>query len=392
MKSVPYATQWIDKDDVEAVSKALNSDYLTQGPRVAELENRLANYCGAKYAVALNSGTSALHAACFASEIGKGDEVITSPITFVASANCVLYCGGKPVFADINEDTINIDPDEISKKITKKTRALIPVHFAGYPAALKEMRNIAKKHNLLVIEDACHALGAEYESKKIGAGQYSDMVVLSFHAVKHITTGEGGMVLTNDDSLYRKLLLFRSHGITRQLDQLRSRNEGAWYYEMQALGFNYRITDIQCALGLNQLKKLSRFIRRRKEIVSEYDEAFSRFEELKLLPNRTYVGSAHHLYVLQFKQERLKTTRKRIFEEYRNRGIGVNVHYIPVYAHPYYKKLGYRKGLCPKAEKYYQEAITLPLFPKMTNADVKKVIKTTKIIVEKYSKRRYEQN
>ena len=267
MKYIPYAKQWILDDDVDIVADSLRSDYLTQGSKVLEFENKTARYCGTKYAVAMSSGTAALHAAAFVAGIKHGDEVITSPITFVASANCVLYCGGKPVFADIEEDTINIDPNEITKKITTKTKAIIPVHFAGHPCDLEEIHDIAKKHNLIIIEDACHALGAEYNDSKIGACKYSDMTVLSFHAVKHITTGEGGMILTNNENYYKRLLMFRTHGITRDPNKIINSDEGDWYYEMQFLGFNYRITDFQCALGISQLQKFDTFLKRRKEIV-----------------------------------------------------------------------------------------------------------------------------
>ncbi|MDD5618132.1 MAG: UDP-4-amino-4,6-dideoxy-N-acetyl-beta-L-altrosamine transaminase [Candidatus Omnitrophica bacterium] len=385
MNIIPYARQFIDNKDINSVSDCLKSDYLTQGPQVERFEKIIASYCGAKYAVAVNSGTSALHIACLAAGLQKGDEAITSPITFAASSNCILYCGAKPVFADVQEDTINIDPIEIEKAINKKTKALIPVHFAGYPCDLEKIYKIARKYKLLIIEDAAHALGAKYKGNMIGGCKYSDMAILSFHAVKHITTGEGGMVLTNNKKLYEKLALLRSHGITKSRKSLR-RNQGGWYYEMQCLGFNYRLTDIQCSLGISQFKKIDYFLKRRREIVDRYNEAFSKFEELKLLEQNKSSKSSHHLYVLRFALNRFSVSKRRIFDEYRKLGILVNVHYIPVYSHPYYKNLGYKNGICPKAENYYREAITIPLFPKMTNSEIKRTIDVTRIIIKKLKK------
>jgi perosamine synthetase len=373
---IPYATQWLDQDDISAVTAALQSAYLTQGPFVKEFESAVASYCGVKYAVALNSGTSALHAACFAAGIQPGDEAVTSPITFVASANAILYCGGKPVFADVEADTVNIDASEITKKITKKTKALIPVHFAGHPVDLTEIQKIAKQSKLTVIEDAAHALGAEYQGNKIGSCKYSDMTILSFHAVKHITTGEGGMVTTNDEKLYHKMLQFRTHGITREPGSLEQKEEGPWYYEMQALGFNYRLTDFQCALGLSQLKKLDGFVSRRREIVARYNKAFSGLAGITVPVEKDGVRSSWHIYPVRFAGD-----RKTIFNKLREKGIGVNVHYLPVYLQPYYQKLGYKAGLCPQAEKYYEQAVTLPLFPKMTDEDVRTVIKAVKEVI-----------
>jgi len=372
MKQIPYAAQWIDDDDIGAVVSALRSSHLTQGPLVAQFEEAIATYCGAKYAVAMNSGTSALHAACHAAGVVSGDEVITSPITFVASSNCILYCGGKPVFADVQDDTVNIDPNEIEKKITKDTKVIIPVHFAGHPCDMEKISSIAKEKGIKVIEDAAHALGSVYKGSKIGSCKYSDMTILSFHAVKHITTGEGGMVLTNDQELYKKILLFRTHGITRDAEMM-TKNDGPWYYEMHDLGFNYRITDFQCALGMSQLKKLDSFIRRRREIVQKYQKAFSGIPELVLPIERGSISSAWHIYVI-----RVKGDRKAVFNSLREKGLGANVHYYPVYLQPYYQKLGYKVETCPKAEEYYSHAITLPLYPKMTNEDVEYVIDAVK--------------
>ena len=376
MKKIPYATQWIDDHDIQAVVDALRTDWLTQGPKIKEFEERVAQYCGAKYAVAVNSGTAALHLSCLAAGIGSNDEVITSPITFVASANCVLYCGGKPVFADVLADTINIDPNEIEKKITSKTKAIIPVHFAGHSCDMEEIKTIAKKNNLIIIEDAAHALGSEYKGAKIGSCSFSDMTTLSFHAVKHITTGEGGVVLTNNREYYERLQLLRAHGIIKDSTKLKNDGESPWYYEMQELGFNYRITDFQCALGRSQLTKLDGFVKQRREIVEKYNDAFRDIDGIIVPVEKKFVRSSWHLYVI-----RVRRDRKRIFEALRKKGLGVNVHYIPVYWQPYYHKLGYHKGECPKGENYYEQAITLPLFPRMTNKEIDYVIKTVKSVV-----------
>ena len=367
MKRIPYASQWIGEDDIETVVATLKSPYLTQGPLVDEFEKEIASYCESKYAVAVNSGTSALHIACLAAGIVKDDEVITSPITFVASSNSVLYCGGRPVFADIKPDTINIDPKEIERKITNKTKAVIPVHFAGNPCNLEEIYNLAKSKGLMVIEDAAHALGAEYKGARVGACKYSDMTILSFHPVKHITTGEGGMILTNSEELYRKLLFRRSHGITRDTEYL-TKNDGAWYYEMHALGYNYRITDFQCALGVSQLKKADKFISRRREIAQNYAKAFKSFSGISTLTETPDAKSSYHLYVI------LVEDRKRVFDFMRNSMITVNVHYIPVYLQPYYRKLGYRPGLCPNAEQYYEQCLSLPMYPRLTDEEQNFVI------------------
>ncbi len=415
MKTIPYGHQWITEEDIKEVIKVLKSDWITQGPKIEKFEKVVADYVGAKYAVAVSSGTAALHSACFAAGITQGDEVIVTPITFAASSNCILYVGGTPVFADIREDTYNIDPKEIERKITDKTKAIISVDFAGQPADLDEIHKIAQKHNLIVIEDASHALGAEYKRNpqseirnpklndwvKVGSCIHSDMVCFSFHPVKHITTGEGGVVVTNDKEYYEKFLMFRIHGITKDSNrfvnkdlafthnsQLTTHNSNPWYYEMQELGYNYRITDFQCALGISQLKKLDKFLERRREIANQYNEAFKEISELTI-PITNYQSSitksAWHIYVIRLELDKLKATRKKIFEALRAKNIGVQVHYIPVYYHPYYQKLSYKKGLCPNAEKYYEEAITLPLFPKMSDRDVNKVIVTLKKIIHEHS-------
>lgn len=368
---IPYGTQWIEEDDIQAVSEVLRSGYLTTGPKVDEFEKAVADYVGAKYAVAIANGTAALHAACFAAGIKEGDEVITTPITFAASANCVLYCGGKPVFADIDPKTYNISPESIREKITDKTKAIIAVHFTGQPCDMDEIHKIAKEHNLLVIEDAAHALGAEYKGKKIGS--LSDMTTFSFHPVKHITTGEGGMIVTDDEKLYQKLKLFRAHGITRD-ENLLINNEGAWYYEQQYLGYNYRITDIQCALGISQLKKLDGFIKRRREIAKIYDEAFKDDKNIIIPYQKEECFNNYHLYVIQI----LGKDRKEVFDELRSQGIGVNVHYIPVHKHPYYQNNGYKNVSCPNAEELYKHIISIPIYPKLKDEEIKYVIDNVK--------------
>jgi len=381
MKVIPYGHQWIDDSDINEVVKVLKSDWITQGSKVKEFEDALSKYTGAKYAVAVSSGTAALHAACLAAGIKKGDKVITSPITFIASANCVLYCGGAVIFADIQEDTINIDPLEIKKNIDNSVKAIIPVHFAGHPCDMQEIKKIADDHNLLVIEDASHALGAEYRDSIIGSCKYSDMTILSFHPVKSITTGEGGAILTNKKDLYESLILFRNHGITKDKKKIR-KFDGPWYYEMQELGFNYRITDFQCALGISQLKKLDKFIERRRKIVDMYNRGLSDIDGIILPIEKSYVKSSWHIYYIRIKDYR---RRKYIFEKLKEYNIKAQVHYIPVHLQPYYsKKFGYEFGEYPKAEKYYLSTITLPLYPLMSDDDVKYVIDILKrSLVEK---------
>lgn len=370
---IPYATQWVDDEDIAAVAQALKTAYLTQGPLVDEFEAKTAAYCGAKYAVAFNSGTSALHGACFAAGLKAGDEAITSPITFVATANAVLYCGAKPLFADIDPQTINLDPAAVIKRLTAKTKVILPVHYAGQPCEMAALSKLAKERNLTVIEDACHALGADYQGKKIGAGQYSDMTILSFHAVKHITTGEGGMVLTNNKDFYGKLKIFRTHGITRDPKLLAEKDPGPWVYEMQTLGFNYRLTDFQSALGISQLKKLDQFVARRRGIVARYQAAFKDLSGVTTIQEKDLCRSAWHIYPIM-----VKGNRRAIFTALRAKGLGVNVHYIPVYWQPYYRQLGYQKGICPRAEAYYESTITLPLYPKMSDEEVETVISLVK--------------
>jgi len=379
---IPYGRQWIEEDDIQAVVEVLKGDYLTTGPKIKEFEDKLAQYTGAKYAVAVSNGTAALHAACFAAGIKEGDEVITTPITFAASANCILYMGAKPVFADIDPKTYNIDPKDIEAKITEKTKAIIPVHFTGLPCDMDEILKIAKKYNLVVIDDGAHALGTTYKDRKVGS--MTDMTTFSFHTVKHITTGEGGAITTNDEDYYRSLTLFRTHGITRNEKEL-IRSKEPWYYEQQFLGYNYRITDIQAALGISQINKLDRFLGLRKEYVRRYNEAFGGLDTVDIPFQPDFADSAWHLYIIRLKLEKLDCSRKQIFEELQSRNIGVNVHYIPVYYHPYYSQLGYKKGICPNAEDLYERIITLPLFPKMEEEDVQYIISNVKEVLQKHA-------
>jgi len=392
---VPYGRQWIDEDDIQAVVGVLRSDRLTQGPKIEEFENALAEYCKAKYAVAVNSATSALHIACIAAEVVSGDEVITSSITFVASANCAVYCNAKPVFADIDPKTYNIDPMEIEKKINSHTRAIIPVHFAGQSCDMESIYKIIKKKEeefnkkIFIIEDACHALGSIYKNKKVGDCTFSDMTVMSFHPVKHITTGEGGAVLTNDETLYKKLKRLKSHGITFNPKEfvnndlaLQSLNSGGikpllnpWYYEQTDLGYNYRLTDIQCALGLSQLKKLDIFRKRRREIVNKYNAAFRDAKFVHIPCEDDKCNSNFHLYVLLFDFEKIGIERARLMLELKSKGIQTQVHYIPVYLQPFYQKhFGTKWGDCQNAEHYYQRCLSMPLFPAMADQDVERVV------------------
>ena len=367
MEYIPYARQWLDEDDVRAVTEVLVSDWLTTGPKVKEFEEKLARRVGARYAVVLNSGTAALHAAYFAAGVQRGDEIITSPLTFAATANAALYLGARPVFVDIEYDTGNLDPLLIEKAVSTKTRVIAPVDFTGRPAEMDVIMAAAKKHNLVVVEDAAHALGAVYKGKNIGS--IADMTIFSFHPVKHITTGEGGAVATDDPVYYQELLKFRSHGITKEQGQL-AELHGDWYYEMQTLGYNYRMTDIQCALGISQLDKLDRFVEKRRRIAGEYRERLAGLTEYLELPGDN-PDASWHLYVIKVKSG--PAERKRLYDYLHTRRIGVQVHYLPVYWHPYYRELGYKKGLCPRAEEFYSKALSLPIFPKMTREDMDRV-------------------
>lgn len=378
-----YGKQSIDEKDINSVVNILKSDYLTTGPTVNAFEKKVADYVGAKYAVALCNGTAALHAACYAAGISKGDEVIVTSLTFAASANCILYCGGIPVFVDIDPNTLNIDINKIEEKITPRTKAIIPVDFSGQSVDMDKIMDIADKYNLIVIEDGAHALGSEYKGKKVG--NRAHMTEFSFHPVKPVTTGEGGVVVTNDEKLYNRLNIFRTHGITRD-NNLMNNNEGPWYYEQIDLGYNYRITDLQCALGISQMNKIDKFIKRRREIVRKYNETFVNLREISTPYEAEYSNSGWHIYVIRLNLATLNVGRKEIFEALQKENIGVNVHYMPIYLHPYYQSLGYKKGLCPEAEKAYESMITIPLFPKMSEKDINDVIDAINKVVTYYRK------
>lgn len=379
---LPYGQQWLDEDDIQAVVDVLKGDFITQGPSIQTFEKRIAEYVGAKYAVAFTNGTAALHGACFAADIGPGDEVVTTPITFLASSNCVLYQGGTPVFADIDMQTYNIDPIAIRAKITNKTKAIIAVDLTGQPVQLDEIGMIARDHGLVLIEDAAHSLGAEYQGAHVGS--QADMTMFSFHPVKHVTTGEGGVIVTNNEAFYQRLLLFRNHGMTKDPDQMQA-NDGPWYYEMHELGYNYRMTDMQAALGASQMNKLDSFVARRREIAEIYNKELSSLPGIILPYQLPETNSSWHLYVTRWDQNHLHGNRRDWFEALREENIGVHVHYIPVYLQPYYRSLDYQPGQCPNAEKYYESAITLPLFPKMTEQDVSDVIEAVKKVYRSFA-------
>lgn len=380
MKIIPYGKQWLNEEDISAVVNVLRSDWLTQGPYVEEFEKAVAEYCGARYALAVSNGTAALHVACLAAGLGKGDILWTSPNTFVASANCALYCGARPDFIDINPVTYNMSIEALTDRLreaAKKRRlpkVVIPVHFAGQSCEMEAIHSLSNKYKFVIIEDASHAIGGAYKGLKVGSCSFSDMTVFSFHPVKIITTGEGGMVLTNSETLYQRLIRLRTHGITRDAHFMEDEPEGPWYYQQIEVGMNYRLTDIQAALGLSQLRRIDRFVSRRRELARRYDDALSRLP-LVLPKEQPDTFSTFHLYVIRLKMDQVRKVRRGIFDALRNRGIGVNVHYIPVHTQPVYRKLGFSKGQFPEAEKYYEEALTLPLYPAMTDGDQDRVIK-----------------
>lgn len=379
---IQYGKQHIDQEDIDAVLKALTSPFLTTGPTVKLFEEKLAKTVDSKYAVAVCNGTAALHLACMAAGITDGDEVIVSSMTFAASSNCVLYCGATPVFADIDSKTYTIDPDDVSDKVTSRTKAIIFVDYMGHTPDIDLLKNIAVENQLTLIEDASHSLGAKYKGKKVGS--LADMTTFSFFPVKPITTGEGGAVTTSDPDLYNKLKLLRTHGITRT--ELNNEQEGNWFYEQQALGYNYRITDIQCALGMTQLSKLERFTRKRKLLVELYNKAFEKYEFVDVPYESPEIESSWHIYVIALKLGKLLVGRKEIYEALISENIGVNVHYIPVYYHPYYKNLGYKNGLCPNTESLYERIITLPLYYDMSKKDVEDVVMALKKVIRFYKK------
>lgn len=371
MKIIPYGRQSIGEEDIDAVCSVLRSDWLTTGPKVDEFEQAVADYVGSQYAVAVSSGTAALHCAMYALGIGPGDEVIVPSMTFAATANCVVYQGGTPVFADVTPDTLLIDPEKVEEKITDRTKAIIAVDYAGQPCDYSRLQAVAKSNELNLVSDSCHALGAEYQGKRVGT--LADMTVFSFHPVKHITTGEGGMVVTDNDNLCKRLRLFRNHGISSDIHQRESRN--SWHYDISDLGYNYRITDIQCALGASQLRRLPDFLKRRREIAEYYDEAFSFVPEIDPLSTEDNVVHAYHLYVVKIDFETLGIDRSNVFKYLRKNGVGVNVHYIPVHMHPFYrKKFGTAAGMCPSAEKAYEQILSLPIYPALEKNELGRIV------------------
>lgn len=380
-----YGHQWVDEDDINAVSKVLASEYLTCGPQVIEMERLLEKYTGAKHVVAVSNGTAALHCACIAAGVGPGDEVITTPLTFAASANCAFYCGAKPVFADINPETYNIDPESIRSHITDKTKAIVAVDFTGQAVEVEKIRAICDQFNLVFIEDAAHSIATKYNGQQVGS--LADITTFSFHPVKTITGGEGGACLTNNDEYYQKLVLAHTHGITHDDSLMEGGpHEGPWYYEEISLGYNYRITDFQAALITSQMNKLDMFAERRKEIVRKYDEAFNAIPEIIVQKEIPESDTCRHLYIIRLDLDKLTCTRREFFDAMSAENVQCQIHYIPVYWFPYYQHLGYERGLCANAEEVYKGIISIPLYPKMTDRDVQDVIHAVKKVVENYKK------
>lgn len=374
---IPYGKHYIDDDDIQAVVNALKEDYIATGPGIDKFEKAFAEYVGAKYAVAVSSGTAALHACVYALGIQEGDEVITTPMTFVATASSIVMCGGTPVFADINENTYNIDPDEIETKVTAKTKAIMPVHFTGQSCDMKRIYGIAQKYGLRVIEDAAHAHGADYYGSKIGACKYSDLTAFSFHPVKLMTTCEGGMVTTNNEELYRKIKLFRAYCSTKDPNLLKDKTDGPWHYEVQGLGYNYRLSDVMCALGNSQLCKLDRFIAKRRVIAQRYNEEMKEFKGIVLPYQAEGCNSSWHLYTIQVEDGR----RREVYEKMREKDIGVDVHYLPVYRHPYFYENGYGEAFCPNAERLYDRILSIPIYYGLTDEQQEYVIEVIKNIL-----------
>ncbi|MFT5170637.1 MAG: perosamine synthetase [Candidatus Marinamargulisbacteria bacterium] len=376
---LPYSRQSIDETDIAAVLRVLKSDYLTQGPQVQAFEEEFAAYTGAKYAVAVNNGTAALHLAYLAAGVGPGDEVVTTPVTFLATTNAALYCGATPVFADIRPDTYNIDPEKLAAALTPKTKLVVPVHLAGLPCDMSAIYEKAKANGSWVIEDACHALGAKIGDDKVGNCRYSDMAVFSFHPVKPIAAGEGGLITTNDPQLYEKLCSLRCHGMTKDPKKC-GPIEGPWYYEMQDLGYNYRITDIQCALARTQLKKLDSFIEKRRKIAARYDTEFRDLPFLTVPREPAGFKSGYHLYVCLIDFDYIGADRASVMDALRAKGIGSQVHYIPIYRQPYYEKFGMTAAQFPVAESYYAKALSIPLFPDLSIQNMTRVIDAVKAL------------
>lgn len=380
-----YGRQWIGEEDIRAVEEVLRSDYITCGPKVDEFERELARYTGAKYAVAVSNGTAALHCACIAAGVGPGDEVITTPLTFAASANCALYCGARPVFADVDPHTYNIDPASVRARITPRTKAIVAVDFTGQAVRHDELQALCDEFGLVFIEDAAHAIATKYKGRQVGS--LADMTCFSFHPVKTITGGEGGAITTNDEALYRKLVLAHTHGITHDEAQMQDApHEGPWCYEQISLGYNYRMTDFQAALLTSQLRKVEAFAARRKQIVAAYNEAFAGMPELILQQEIPESDTCRHLYIIRLAPDKLTCTRRQFFDAMSAENVQCQVHYVPVYWFPYYRALGYEKGLCPVAEKIYEGIMSIPLYPKMTDQDVEDTIHAVKKVVEAYRK------
>lgn len=383
-KKIYYGHQCLDDSDYEAVLEVLKSDYLTCGPKINELEDRLCKLTGAKYTVVCSNGTAALHIAAMAAGLKEGDELITTPITFAASANCALYVGATPVFADINRETYNIDPDSVEAHITPRTKAVVAVDYTGQAVELDRLTKICRDNNLVLIEDGAHSIGTLYNGR--GIGSVADMTTFSFHPVKTITGGEGGAVLTNSEEYYKKLLLARSHGITRDTSLMDNKDEGPWYYEMVDMGYNYRMTDIQAGLIISQLNKLDKFKARRKEIVNRYNEAFEKIDGIIVQKEIPESDTARHLYILRLDLEKLTIDRRQFFDAMGAENVICNVHYIPVYYFPQYRKLGYKKGLCPEAEALYDSMMSIPLYYGMSDSDVDDVIEAVAKVAEYYHK------
>jgi UDP-4-amino-4,6-dideoxy-N-acetyl-beta-L-altrosamine transaminase len=383
---IPYGRQSINEADIQAVVDVLRSDFLTQGPAVPSFENSVVDYCGAQYALAVNSATSALHIACLALGVGKGDRVWTSPITFVASSNCALYCGASVDFVDIDPQTYNMSVTCLADKLAQAEKSgclpkvVIPVHLCGQSCDMANIHALSQRYGFKIIEDASHAIGGRYYDEPIGNCRYSDITVFSFHPVKIITTGEGGMALTNDAALAKSMQLFRSHGITREIDQMTHESDGPWYYQQIDLGFNYRLTDLQAALGLSQMRRLDEFVAKRHALAQRYDQILS---DLPILIPWQHPDSysSFHLYIVRLKLEQTGSSHRQVFEALRAAGIGVNLHYIPVYLQPYYQKLGFKPGHCPEAERYYAEIISLPMFPALTVEEQDQVVKALRTAV-----------
>lgn len=381
---IAYGKQCVEQDDIDAVVETLRSDFITCGPKVDALEEKLCEVTGARYAVVVSNGTAALHLAALAAGFGEGDEVIVSSVTFAASSNCVLYCGAKPVFADIRPDTYNIDPESIEKLITPRTKGIVAVDFTGQAVEHDAIREICKKHNLILIEDAAHAIGTKYKGHPVGS--IADMTCFSFHPVKTVTSGEGGAITTNDEQLYHRLMRLRTHGITRNPEEMVHPTDALWYNEQVELGYNYRMTEFQAALLLSQLKKLPKFSARRKEIVEKYDKAFSEMPEIFVQREIPESDTTRHLYILRLNLDKLTCDRRQFFDALYAENTRPQVHYLPVYWHSYYEKLGYQKGICPNAEKYYEEVMSIPLYYSLTDADTDDVIRAVKKVVEYYRK------